>query len=59
MSLSPDFSKKDINKNIDRLINEGYEVVQKVSDGDSWESVISILDEFGLDLRESVVLTHI
>ena len=46
MSLSPDFSKKDINKNIELLISEGYEVVSNASNGDSWESVISILDEF-------------
>jgi len=59
VSLTPDFSKKDINKNIDLLINEGYEVARKASDGDSWKAVISVLDEFELDLRENVALTLI
>jgi len=60
VSLSPDFSKKDINKNIDRLINEGYEVARKASDGDSWESVISLLDEFEFRFeRECSVNSHL
>ena len=60
MSLSPDFSKKDINKNIDRLINEGYVVARKASDGDSWESVISLLDEFEFRFeRECSVNSHL
>ena len=60
MSLSPDFSKKDINKNIDRLINEGYEIVSKASSGVSWKSVISMLDEFEYRFeRECSVNSHL
>ena len=60
MSLSPDFSKKDINKNIELLISEGYEVVSNASNGDSWESVISLLDEFEFIFeRECSVNSHL
>jgi oligopeptidase A len=60
VSLSPDFSKKDINKNIELLISEGYEVVSNASNGDSWESVISLLDEFEFRFeRECSVNSHL
>jgi len=60
VSLSPDFSKKDVNKNIDLLIKEGHEVVRKASDGDSWDSVISVLDKFEFKFeRECSVNSHL
>jgi len=60
VSLSPNFSKKDINKTIDFLITEGYKVVRKASDGDNWESVISLLDEFEFRFeRECSVNSHL
>lgn len=60
MNLTPNFKPENIVKTIDSLTKKGLEIVTQAEQGDDWNSVITITDDFECELgRVTSVNSHL
>ena len=60
MNLTPNFKPKNIVKTIDSLTKKGLEIVTQAEQGNDWDSVVTITDNFECELgRVTSVNSHL